>query len=172
MTIEYKQTKEHLIEYNKYVLSNNKKYKRNIFFIRAVIAIIIFAVFNNLVKDVPLFEPYDTYIPFVMAGVVLFITSLSDQSKLIVKNMLKANPQLIGERKVEVLENELTIEDDKGKTVYPFESFTQKVETTNLLLLFLSETVAIVIPKEVFGNVDEKEEFLNRIDDHKTYNKN
>lgn len=67
----------------------------------------------------------------------------------LLKRSLSQNPQLREPRKMTIEQSGLQVEATSFSTDYQWEAFVEKVETSDVFLLFTSKLSALIIPKRV-----------------------
>lgn len=100
---------------------------------------------------------------FVAGVTYLFSRRIFKPGESGTKRAVKQNPNLIGNRTVELSENILTYSTPTSNSTFQLDSFIEIEETGEHIYIFNGRTSAVIIPKRAFSNPSEIEELKSTI---------
>lgn len=107
-------------------------------------------------------ELYD-WLPLI-AGLIVFYYMLSSfRLKKGTENFVKNNPGLVGDREIQLSDDELTYISAEAQTTYDLGKFQNIIEQRNHIFLFIGKDTAVIVPKRAFSEESQKNEFLIKV---------
>ncbi len=165
MKIKYNLTENDYINFNICHMRNSKELRKTIMINRFLVSLIFllmpFILYN--ISDIPFLYWTITFILVYILWVSLYEKYVYRINRKRIKRMLeeKNNDGLIGERILEIDEENIKITNNSGESKFPIKSIKDIIEDEEYIFIYINSVSAIIIPLEVFKDKEDKERFKN-----------
>lgn len=164
ITLQYALTKEDYVNYYTYVSwdAPERKKKRFYYYIRQIIPIVLFIIAFYYTG---IFERNSKFILLILAFIFLTsLLSLFNVRSNTVKQAEKVaddpgNSSIFLPISMIVSETGISTKDVLTETKFQWNAFIKKQESREYYFLFVSSMQALIIPKRIFNNADERIQF-------------
>ncbi len=163
MNLEYQITKQDYIDFNIYHMTHSVTMKRSLFIQRFIFPIIflVLPIFLIRITAIPLWYWFTTFIISSILWVVFYPKSLKKSVKRKISKILEEgkNTGILGNHIFSFTEEGIVDKTEFSETKY---SLIEKVvESETHIFIYVSAVMAYIIPIRIFGSADEKNNFLN-----------
>jgi YcxB-like protein len=164
ITLQYALTKEDYVNYYTYVSwdAPERKKKRFNYYARQIIPIILFI---GAFYYTGIFERNSKFILLILGFIFLtLLLSLFNVRSNTVRQAQKVandpgNSSIFLDISIIISETGISTKNAVAETKFQWSSFIKKQENTEYYFLFISSIQALIIPKRVFNNADERNQF-------------
>ena len=163
MKIKYNLTENDYINFNICHMRNSKALRKTIMINRFLVPLIFllmpFILYN--ISDIPFSYWAITFILIYILWVSLYEKYVYRINRKRIKRMLeeKSNNGLIGERILEIDEENIKITNNSGESKFSIKTIKDIIEDKEYIFIYINSVAAIIIPLEVFKDKEDKERF-------------
>lgn len=161
MKITFELTERDLIDFNKHMINRTAKISRKVFPLVIFTFFLIYIVYQSWGNF-----NWSTLI-IVLITAIFFYFIMWGSNRLLdfnIKRLVRRNPNLTGQRAIEVTDHQVIYYFEQGEKLYDKSSFNKLEQSNSCLYLFTHKSAAIIIPERAFDNNDQKAEFLRMLD--------
>ena len=167
MKLEYEITKQDYIDFNIYHMNHSVTIKRSLFIQRFIfpITFLILPMFLVKVTDIPLWYWLDVSIISSVLWIIYYPKFLIKSVGRKVSNMLEEGKTtgILGNHIFSLSEEGVIDKTEFSETSYKLIEKVVESEDHIYIYIYVSAVMACIIPIRIFGSVDEKENFLNKL---------
>lgn len=167
MKIKYEIVKDDYLKFNMYHINNSKKSKKEMMLHRIFVPIGIagLAFAFNILTQMPLMIGIPLFFGAAILWAIFFPKYYKQNAMKNVSKMLGdgIHSNSISKYTLTVKEEGLLVSSQAGQNVQRWNEIKKFVETDEYIFIYVTESMANVIPKRCFKNKAEEEEFIKRI---------
>lgn len=169
MNINYDLTKEDYIEYNLHFISTSQSMKKSIFIQRYIISLIFLVSPFIAVKitNAPLTYWIVVFIVVYVLWVAFYVRFLKRSVKKRIEKLVAEgkNTNIFGNHSLTLTEEGIIETSSSGEAKTNWSAVEKVYDTEKYLYIYISSINAYIIPVRAFKSLDEKNEFLRKIND-------
>lgn len=166
MKIQFQLEQKDILAFNEYYYNKNTPFiQKHLRWILLTIFLIYMIFTFREPITVEVFNWANWVILLFTGGVLYYLgfRKLQSREKVIIK-FIKDNPETVGSREIELLDDSVIYKTESSKTEYQYNSFKNIEAAKEYYLIYLSQQNALVVPERAFDNRQHFEEFKRVIE--------